>query len=73
MEKGFAAARTDRYLPDLYAEMASCTLDSSVDALWAFVRVSIVVGTGARSDRGHMMVIIMILIRATHADRMSRP
>ena len=49
MENAFAAARTDRYVPDLYAIIASCILDST-NALWNCVGVFIVDDAGVRSD-----------------------
>jgi hypothetical protein len=49
MENAFAAARIERYVPDLYAATASCILDST-GALWTCVGVFIVDDAGVGSD-----------------------
>ena len=50
MENAFAAASTERYVPDLYAMIASCILDSN-DALWTGIWELIVDDAGVESDR----------------------
>jgi len=49
IENAFAVARTDLYVPDLYAVIASCILDST-DALLTCVGVSIVDDARVGSD-----------------------